>query len=316
MRVPRCLFRICAAVALSACASGSAASRAPSLTWGVAELSRVGVIERDGLTESSGLARSSTLDGAFWMIEDSGNEPVLYAIDSTGRDLGSVAVNGATNLDWEAIAAGPCDGDRCLYMGDVGDNLEIRPSRTIYRVREPLPDDSAGPRDRAASRSDTTPRFSGGREAERLTFRYEDRPHDVEAMVVSGDGAVHLITKGRRDGILHFRIPPEAWSTGPGGVAVAVRMDSLHIEPPTSADRVTDASLAPDGTLAVRSARTVYMFRMDPETGRLTSPVPHLACDITAAAEPQGEAIAWMAGGALLLTSERRGAPVTRLECL
>src|SRR5690606_21080093 len=199
------------------------------------------------------------------------------------------------NEDWEAIATGPCGTEMCLYIGDVGDNLELRPSRAIYRVREP-----------AVSAK------SAAVTAEWLQFRYEDRPHDVESMVVSGDGAIHLVTKGRSGGVLLFRIAPDAWS---GGTAVAVRTDSLHLTVPTGDDRITDAALAPDGSLAIRSGRTLYLFRMDVQTGRLMSPRPDRACDLSPASEPQGEGVAWMSSGSWMLTSEKKGAPITRVSC-
>ncbi len=314
---------------LPACQSG--AQRLPDLTWGRVEVTRVGTIERRGLTESSGIVPSSVREGVFWTFEDSGNEPALYAMDSTGRDLGFVRVANAVNEDWEAIAGGPCGDGRCLYIGDVGDNLELRRSRVIYRVREPwaaagpAPDDStvaSGDSLHATVTTDSPqaphaahaagPRASGSVTAEVLRFTYEDRPHDVEAMVVSDDGAVHLITKGRRGGVLVFRIAPEAWSSGLG---VAVRTDSLRITTPTGRDRITDAALAPDGRLAVRSYRTLYIFRMDLGSGKLASPSPELACDLGSAGEPQGEGITWLSSGAWLLTSEQRGAPITVVRC-
>lgn len=317
---------------LPACRSG--AQRLPDLTWGRVEITRVGTIERRDLTESSGIVASTVREGVFWTFEDSGNEPLLYAMDSTGRDLGFVRVANAVNEDWEAIAGGPCGDDRCLYIGDVGDNLELRRSRVIHRVREPWTDASPAPDDTAsAGDSSTAPaagssrrapaavhgaadtaelRASGSITAEALRFTYEDRPHDVEAMVVSNDGAVHLITKGRRGGVLVFRLAPEAWSSGLG---VAVRTDSLRITTPTGRDRITDAALAPDGRLAVRSYRTLYIFRMDPESGKMASPSPELACDLASAGEPQGEGITWLSSGAWLLTSEQRGAPITVVRC-
>ncbi len=343
----RCPVRISwtslfALLLLPACQSG--AQRLPDLTWGRVEITRLGTIERRGLTESSGIVPSTVREGVFWTFEDSGNEPALYAMDSTGRDLGTVRVANAVNEDWEAIAGGPCGDGRCLYIGDVGDNLELRRSRVIYRVREPwadagpAPDDSTvaardslhatvtsdSPHAPAATDSLHAPaaaqatahaaglRASGSVTAEVLRFTYEDRPHDVEAMVVSNDGAVHLITKGRRGGVLVFRVAPEAWSSGLG---VAVRTDSLRITTPTGRDRITDAALAPDGRLAVRSYRTLYIFRMDPLSGKLVSPSPELACDLGSAGEPQGEGITWLSSGAWLLTSEQRGAPITVVRC-
>src|SRR5690606_34559137 len=209
----------------------------------------------------------------------------------------------------EAMAIGPCGPERCLYIGDVGDNLGVRATRTVYRVRESAAAAQIGAMDGEGRTTESPGRIA----AERLDFRFEDRLHDVEAMVVSEDGAIHLITKGRRRGILVYRIAPQAWTHA--GAALATLTDSLHIPPVTSRDRVTDAALSPDGTLAVRSYRTLYMFGMDAATGDIASPAPLFACDLTGAREPQGEGIAWMGGDRWLLTSEDRGAPITQVIC-
>lgn len=83
----------------------------------------------DGLTEISGLAMAST-PGVLWMHNDSGAGPTLFAVDiDSGALLATVTLTVEFAWDWEDMAAGPCefgDADRCLYVGDVGDNAEAR----------------------------------------------------------------------------------------------------------------------------------------------------------------------------------------------
>lgn len=295
--------------AVAALASPAGAQQPTDLVWGRVELVKTGTIERRGLTESSALVRSATEPGVFWTIEDSGNSATLHAMDSAGRELGRVRVDGAENHDWEALAMGPCGAEQCIHIGDVGDNLGLLGARTVYRVRDSAAIAQLGLRDGDPGAADSPGRVP----AERLDFRYDSGRPDVEAMVVTSDGAIHLITKGRRAGIRLFRIAPGAWEHT--GRALAALVDSLHIPPVTSRDRVTDAALAPDGTLAVRTGRTLYLFWMDPASGELASPAPELACNLTGANEPQGEAVAWMGDDRWLLTSEDRGAPITQVRC-
>src|SRR5262245_12947688 len=73
------------------------------------EVSMTGHFVRGDLLESSGVVASSTQPGVLFTINDSGNEPLLFATDSTGADRGVWRVTGATNDDWEAIADGPCE---------------------------------------------------------------------------------------------------------------------------------------------------------------------------------------------------------------
>ena len=61
--------------------------------------------------ETSGPARGRRDPSVLWTHNDSGFEPILYALDTEGRILGRVSVQGATLVDWEDIAASPCGRD-------------------------------------------------------------------------------------------------------------------------------------------------------------------------------------------------------------
>jgi hypothetical protein len=125
----------------------------------------VGHIE---LVESSAAAMSIAQPGLFFTINDSGNDAVLFALDTTGANRGAWKVLGARNRDWEAAAVGPCSTSEsssparegwCVYVGDVGDNGEAHRESTIYRVPEP-----------AAGRQGTADTIT----TEHLRFRYAD----------------------------------------------------------------------------------------------------------------------------------------------
>jgi hypothetical protein len=72
--------------------------------------------------ETSGLARGRRDSKVLWTHNDSGNQPVLFALSEEGRILGKARVLGATLLDWEDIEAGPCGDGTCLFIADIGDN--------------------------------------------------------------------------------------------------------------------------------------------------------------------------------------------------
>lgn len=246
-----------------------------------------GTFSHRALAEASGVAPSERHPGILWSIGDSGNPPELLATDSTGALRGRVTVRGVTNIDWEDIAVGHCPTGRCVYIADTGDNGERRPSVSLIRVPEPAPTDAA---------------VSG---AVVLMVRYSDGPHDVEAMGVLPSGDVLLVTKGRRGGVLIFRVAAQHWAT-PERVAVATRVDSLPIVPALGMGRaVTGLALSPDGRRAmVRTYRDLYPFEVDPRSGRFTPPTPLVGCSILGR-EPQGEGIAWRDDRTWWLTSER-----------
>ena len=251
--------------------------------------------------ESSGVITSRTMPGRFWTLNDSGNAPVLFSFDSTAAEpVGFVDLSGATNVDWEAISAGPCAPSWCLYVGDIGDNRAVRPSVTIYRAVEP---DRIGLEAHQARVLDS------------LVVRYPDGPRDAEALVVTDRGDIAIISKGRESVVTAYWIPASAWNDGQ---VVAKPIWNLPIIPSMIRNRlVTDAALSPDGaTLAVRTYREIYLFQKTPQS-RWLPDRPAGICDI-GGLEPQGEGIAWATPTTLILTSEilaRSPAPVTLLEC-
>jgi hypothetical protein len=109
-----------------------------------------------------------------------------------------------------------------------------------------------------------------------------------------------LVTKGRTGGVLLYEIRAEAWDSRTA--VMAMRVDSMPITANGGMGRlITDMAVNPAGTrLAVRTYRDVFIFDRSPG-GTLT---PLLACDILGR-EPQGEGIAWLTDGRLLLVSER-----------
>jgi hypothetical protein len=93
------------------------------------------------LVENSIAVTSVSQPGIIFGMNDSGNDPFLFAFDSTGRQRGAWRVTRSANLDWEAAALGPCRPDdnamSCLYIGDVGDNDAGNDHVSVYRVKEP-----------------------------------------------------------------------------------------------------------------------------------------------------------------------------------
>jgi hypothetical protein len=129
-------------------------------------------VETAAATELSGLVLSRSHRGVLWTHNDSGGLPQLLAIGLDGRLRGKLGLMGATNVDWEDIAA----AGGSLYVGDIGDNLAQRPTIAVYRVSE---------------RS-----LSGWSQAERFTLRYPDGAHDAEALLVDpSNGQFVVVTK-------------------------------------------------------------------------------------------------------------------------
>jgi hypothetical protein len=91
------------------------------------QLDRICPLPR-ALNESSGLVVVN--ENCFWSINDSGNEPVLYAFDSSGRLLRERSLTNATNTDWESLTH---KGDT-LFIGDFGNNMNARTNLAFWQV--------------------------------------------------------------------------------------------------------------------------------------------------------------------------------------
>jgi hypothetical protein len=301
---------ICATVVGAACGlpGDAAVAQVPDADSTIRELRarKIPTSLRRDLTEASAAVMSRARPGWFWSLNDSGHDPVVFAVDTNGRQQGAWRIDAARNLDWEAGASGPCaagGAPHCLYIGDVGDNSAIRRVVTVYRV------------------SDTPTGDRRSLAAEALILRYPDGAHDVEAMYVMPNGTMYFITKrplkdsaGRLRPALVFSLPASAWDAD--SVVTAELVDSLPIVPGPFR-MITDAALAPDGRhLAVRTYTELWVFATDPVTGRVRADVRPTICDLTRLEERQGEAVAWLdATGRLLLMSEGQRSPLWTIEC-
>lgn len=78
-------------------------------------------------------------DSTLWMINDSGNEDVLYQVDLSGKLIKELKVKNAKNKDWEDLSR---DTKGNLYISDLGNNANKRTDLVIYKT--PNPDKEKG----------------------------------------------------------------------------------------------------------------------------------------------------------------------------
>lgn len=281
----------------------------------VASMIHVVPLADPGLTdERSAAAASRAVPGLFYTINDSGNEPELFAFDTTGALRGRWTVRNARNVDWEALAVAPCGTSSCVYIGDVGDNSQRRPTVTLYRLREPLAPTATAP-------GATT----GAVAAEALTVRYPDRAHNVEAMYVAPDGATVLITKANGHLFVDdarprlYRVGAAAWGTGT--TVTATLVDSLPEFAGGGRKRmVTDAALSADGRyLAVRTYEWLAIWPFDAASGLPRRDRAMALCDLSRLNERQGEGVGFAGVRArtarLAFSSEGGDQPLRLADC-
>lgn len=238
----------------------------------------VGTVEDPMLTEISGLGVSRTHAGVLWVHNDSGDDARVFAIDDTGATLASFAIEGVIALDWEdmAIGPGPDDGVDYLFIGDIGDNPELRANVVVYRV--PEPDPSTG--------GDTIPGVA------RITLNYPDGAHNAETLLVDPEtGDIVIVTKNERgmSGIWRAPFPHE---TGAAIDLEQIGELAFGVGALPGSPLATGGDISPDGaTIAVRTYDTIYAWRRTPGA-TLAEAFATDPCALPMMPEPQGETIA------------------------
>lgn len=150
--------------------------------------------------ESSGIAASAAVPGVFFVVDDGTGTDEIEAVRSDGSLVARIRIAGMSARNAEALSAGPCGSrpGRCLYVGDIGDNNAVRRSITVYRVDEPA----------------LSPPPRGALAADAWQYTYPDGPHNAEAMVVTPDGSLLILTKSAPAG---GEVPPHRIYRAPAG---------------------------------------------------------------------------------------------------
>lgn len=281
--------------------TGPSVSRA---TCGYASTRRGAQVRESGIREASALVASQQFPGIYWTLNDSGNAPVIFAFDEDGAPRGSFRVTGATNVDWEAIQVGPDeDGGFALYIGDIGDNDQVRREPVVYRVTEPEP---APPGERAAT-SETAP-------ATAFRFLYPGRPHNAEAMLVHPrTGEIVVVTRELNGMSMLYRLP---LPLDGDSVPIADLIDVVNVQrlDPASG-QVTDAAISSDGRqIALRTYASVLIY--DVPDGLLKDNLWEQAPGVYRLADgPKGEGLAFrLDSGDLLSIGEEKAGPAALYE--
>lgn len=76
----------------------------------------------------------------YWMLNDSGNKPRIYAISKKGNIKREVKIT-SKNHDWEDITS---DDEGNLYIGDFGNNANNRKNLRILKVKKKYLNDKEG----------------------------------------------------------------------------------------------------------------------------------------------------------------------------
>jgi len=246
------------------------------------DVDELGEIENEAIVEASGIAASRVHEGVFWVINDSGNDPVVHGVAEDASSAATVELDGVLGFDWEDIAVGPGpeEGQSYIYVGDIGDNLRLRSTVNLLRFAEPQLGDTL------ISDVDT------------LRLSFPDGAHDSEAMWIDPiTGDAFVVTKRQTNGkAVVFRAPADLLN--PGEPIALQQIADFRFEEGifvTAADVTTDGSV-----VALRGYNEVWMWvRTDLTYEETLAAEPCLA---PSPDEIQGEALAFLPGGLSYVT--------------
>ncbi len=242
-------------------APAPATSAVPTPTVSAAHVARLAAGVAD---EASGVAAATATPGAFFVVDDPTGTDGVVAVDGNGTLLARISVAGMSAGNAEALAAGTCgtipiaDSDapptgdvRCLYAGDIGDQVG-RKHITIYRFAEP----------------GLSPPPDGPVPADAWDYTYPDQPQDAESLLVDSDGSLLIITKPA-----HKKGPVAAhrvYRAQPGGGELQQVGEFSPPEPPlalqslVTGNVVTDAAALPGRVLLLTYDQIIEYTAPDP----------------------------------------------------
>jgi hypothetical protein len=265
----------------------------------------VGTIESKEISESSGVIASRCNQNVLWTHNDSGDDAFIYALDTTGKKLGTWKIAGAKNHDWEDIATFKNQNGECfLYLGDTGNNNSKRDSFTIYKVKEPIV--SA-----ATDSSKKNPLTTDQSEA--IKFSYPDSAHDAETLMVHPvTGDIYVLTKylGSAAGVYKL-----AANYNPNDTNTLTKVGTVAV-PAIPNGLLTGGDISPDGRhVIICDYFNGYELTLPADAKNFDEIWKQKPLTVELGDRNQGEAVGYAADGkSIFATSEKKNSPVIQVE--
>jgi len=242
-------------------ACGSSDVRDPSKSTVAFHAEIIAEIVDPRISEISGMALSRRAENILWVINDSGDAPRLYAINTEGEIIAVVEIRGAENFDWEDLTSLEIDGEPHLLIADIGNNVVHRDVFSLYLIKEP-------------------PLQNGAMALERrIDFQYSDGARDCESIAFdSVHQKILLLSKRDVPAVLYeldFSISDDLLTAQRVGEVYSIpqpiaeetikHLDQFHAQP-TAMDVLPD-----DSKLAVLTYRRLFVYSHQPGEALIAS---------------------------------------------
>jgi hypothetical protein len=231
-------------------------------------------LKNKNLHEASGLAASINNPGSLWTLNDSGNPAEVFLINQKLEIKLKCTLKGVDNRDWEDIAVGPgpIQGKNYIYVGEIGDNLQVFPYKNIYRFEEPIV--KRDQKSLVIAKFDT------------ITFKLPDGVKDTEALMI------HPLTKNlyviskREDPVYLYELK-YPYSTH--DTITATKLTALPYT------QIVAADFSGNGKeILIKNYKNVYYWKIKGSLEEALKSRPYI---VQYRSEPQGEAITFAKDG-------------------
>lgn len=264
-----------------------------------------GNAQTKALVEASGLACSRRNPGVLWSHNDSLGLNRVYALGLDGASLGTFVLSGSTAVDWEDIAVGPgpVTDVNYMYVGDIGDNFNIRSTVKVYRVAEPAVD-PANPQGTVTLTA-----------VETITLAYPDGPRDAETLMIDTNGDIYIVTKRVS---AHGRVYRAPYPQSTSGTITLTYLAEIPWGSVNGSQGATGGDISRDGSAVIVRRLSdlnpsATLWRRAPGSD-LADVFVQPGCDVVMPTQPQGEAICFSPDDLSLYTiSEGANQPIYRL---
>lgn len=198
------------------------------------------------LKEASAVAVSKVSD-LIWVAEDSGNKNRIYGLTPDGKITHTVTLENAKNVDWEDLTA---DEEGNLYVGDFGNNDNIRKDLCIYKV-------NAGDLKNETAVSPSKIEFYYP-EQKQFPPKKSELFYDAESFFIY-KGNFYIFTKNRSKGfdgtVMLYKVPNQSGNHKAQLLGKFKACDNYH------KCAITSADISPDGKkIALLSSSKVWIL--------------------------------------------------------
>ncbi|MEM6298096.1 MAG: hypothetical protein AAF740_05335 [Bacteroidota bacterium] len=231
------------------------------------------------LNELSGLAASQKSDTVLWTHNDSGSDPIIYTISTSGRALGKFSLSGVEAVDYEDIAIGKGQ----VFLADMGDNEAIRDYVSIYHFPEP---------DLSVTEI---------KNIQKIQYTYPEGARDAETLLYDPISDSLFVLSKREENVSLFSLPTAAEQPVVANYQLTIPYRNF-----------TSGDISPSGTEIIAKTYEIILYWKRDSSETVAEAMAREPIFLPYTPEPQGESLAWLSNGIdfVTTTEKKQGKPV------